>query len=130
MTKGSFVALAFAAAAMLAGGPAFAAGDAANGAKVFNKCKACHAGEKGAKHKVGPTLFGIYGRKAGTIEGYNRYKGLVGADWTWDEALLKDYLKDPKEFTHKRTGKNSVMTFKLTKDDEIADVIAYLKTLQ
>jgi len=130
MTKGSFVALAIAAAAMVAGGPAFAAGDVAQGAKVFNKCKACHAAEKGAKHKVGPTLFGIYGRKAGTIEGFNRYKGLVGADWTWDEALLKDYLKDPKGFTHKRTGKDSVMTFKLTKDEEVADVIAYLQTLK
>jgi cytochrome c len=130
MTKGLFAALAIAAAAIFAGGPAFAAGDAGKGAKVFNKCKACHAAEKEAKHKVGPTLFGIYGRKAGTIEGFNRYKGLVGADWTWDEALLKEYLHDPKEFTHKRTGKNSVMTFKLTKDDEIADVIEYLKTLK
>ena len=130
MTKGFFVALAIAATVMLTHDQAFAAGDVAKGAKVFNKCKACHAAEKDAKHKVGPTLFGIYGRKAGTIEGFNRYKGLVGADWTWDEALLKEYLHDPKEFTHKRTGKNSVMTFKLTKDDEIADVIAYLKTLQ
>ena len=130
MTKGSFLALAIVAAVMLAGGPAFAAGDPAKGAKLFNKCKACHAAEKGAKHKVGPTLFGIYGHKAGTIEGFNRYKGLVGADWTWDEAILKEYLKDPTAFTKKRTGKNSVMTFKLTKDDEIADVIAYLKTLK
>ena len=130
MTKGSFVALTIAALAMVAGGPAFAAGDVAKGVKVFNKCKACHAGEKGAKHKVGPTLFGIFGRKAGTIEGFNRYKGLVGADWTWDEAILKEYLKDPMAFTKKRTGKNSVMTFKLTKDDEIADVIAYLQTLK
>ena len=130
MNKGSFVALAIAAAVMLAGGSASAAGDAAKGAKVFNKCKACHSSDKGGKHKVGPNLFGIYGRKAGTAEGFNRYKGLQGADWTWDDALLKEYLHDPKAFTHKRTGKNSVMTFKLTKDDEIADVIAYLKTMK
>jgi len=130
MTKAWFFALAITAATVLAGGPAFAAGDAAKGAKVFNKCKACHDGAKGAKHKVGPTLFGIYGRKAGTIEGFNRYKGLVGADWTWDEAALKEYLKDPIAYTKKRTGKNSVMTFKLTKDDEVADVIAYLQTLK
>jgi cytochrome c len=130
MTKLSFVAAATAAAVMLAGTTAFAAGDAAKGAKVFNKCKACHDSAKGAKHKVGPTLFGIIGRKAGTIEGFNRYKGLVGADWTWDEALLKEYLKDPKDFTKKRTGKDSTMTFKLTKDDEIADVVAYVQTLK
>ena len=130
MNKGTLAALAVAAATALISGQASADGDAAKGAKVFNKCKACHDAVKGGKHKVGPNLFGVYGRKAGTIEGYNRYKGLVGADWTWDEKLLKEYLHDPKAFTHKRTGKDSIMTFKLTKDDEIADVIAYLKTMK
>lgn len=129
MNKGTFVALAAAAAMALVSGQA-AAGDASKGAKVFNKCKACHDAAKDGKHKVGPKLFGVFGRKAGTAEGFTRYKGLVGADWTWDEKLLKEYLHDPKKFTHNRTGKDSIMTFRLTKDDEIDDVIAYLKTLK
>ena len=130
MNKGTIAALAIAAAVALVSSQASADGDAAKGAKVFNKCKACHDATKGGKHKVGPNLFGVYGRKAGTMEGFNRYKGLVGADWTWDDKLLKEYLHDPKAFTHKRTGKDSIMTFKLTKEDEIADVIAYLKTVK
>ena len=57
---------------------------AADGAKVFKKCAACHSTEAG-KHKVGPSLAGVVGRKAGTAEGFEkRYKGLKDADWSWD----------------------------------------------
>ena len=46
--------------------PTLAEGNAANGAKVFNKCKACHENEKGL-NKVGPTLKGVVGRKAASV---------------------------------------------------------------
>ncbi len=46
------------------------AADAEAGKKVFNKCAACHSVEAG-KNKVGPSLFGVVGRKAGSVEGYN-----------------------------------------------------------
>ncbi|MFQ5763826.1 MAG: c-type cytochrome [Rhodospirillales bacterium] len=130
MRKETFVAIAAAVALALASGSALAAGDAKKGEKVFKKCKACHSAKKGGKHKVGPNLFGVVGRKAGTAKGFKRYKGMKGADWTWDEALLKEYLANPKKFTKKRTGKKSTMAFKLKKDSDKDDVIAYLKTLK
>ena len=120
--------LAIAAVVALGGGPALAAGDAAKGAKVFKKCKACHTAKKGGKHRVGPNLFGVVGRQAGSTD-FKRYRGMKGADWTWDEALLDVYLKDPKGFTKKRTGKKSAMVFKLKKSGDRANIIAYLKSL-
>ena len=107
-------------------GMALAAGDAAKGKKVFNKCKACHT-LKAGKHRVGPSLVGIVGRQAGTAAGYKRYKGMKGADWTWNEALLAEYLADPKKFTKARTGKRSAMTLKLKKKKDRENVIAFLK---
>lgn len=130
MRKETFVAVAAAVALALASGSALAAGDTKKGEKVFKKCKACHSAKKGGKHKVGPNLFGIVGRKAGTAVGFKRYKGMKGADWTWDEALLKEYLADPKKFAKKRTGKKSSMVFKLKKAGDRDNVIAYLKTLK
>ncbi len=109
--------------------PASAAGDAAKGKKAFNKCKACHT-VKAGKHKTGPSLAGVVGRKAGTADGFTRYKGLKGADWTWDDATLDAYLNDPKKFTKAKTGKNSAMVVKTRKKSTRADLIAYLKTLK
>ena len=85
--------------------------------------------KKGGKHRVGPKLFGVVGRKAGSTD-FKKYKGMKGADWTWDEALLDGYLKDPKAFSKKRTGKKSAMVFKLKKAGDRANVIAYLKSLK
>ena len=99
---------------------------AAEGKKVFNKCKACHSLEAG-KNKIGPSLAGVVGRKAGTAEGYTKYKGLKGADWTWDEASLMEYLLDPRKYTKAKTGTKSSMALKLKKEDDRKAVIEYLK---
>jgi cytochrome c len=129
MRKEKFIAVALAAAMALASGSAMAAGDAAKGVKVFKKCKTCHTANKGGKHKVGPNLFGVVGRKAGSTS-FKRYKGLKGADWTWDEKLLSEFLADPKKFTKGRGKKTSSMSLKLKKKDQRADVITYLKSLK
>lgn len=99
---------------------------AADGEAVFKKCKACHTLEAG-KHRVGPSLAGVVGRKAGTAEGYNRYKGLKDADWVWTEDELMAYLEDPTKFTKDKSGQRSAMGFKLKKEDERKAVIEYLK---
>ena len=128
MVKGIFPALGLAIAVALASGSAFA-DDPATGEKVFKKCKACHSTKSG-KNKVGPYLFGVFGRQAGTAKGYKKYRGLKGADYTWDEALLEEYLTDPKKFVKKRGAKGTSMAFKLKKADQRAHIIAYLKTLK
>ena len=114
------LALAFAAA--IGGGAALAAGDAAAGEKVFKKCKTCHSFDPG-KRKLGPHLKGVVGRKAGSVEGFKYSKAMAGSDITWDEASLDEFLKKPKAFL-----KGTKMSFGgLKKDDQRADLIAYLK---
>ncbi len=101
---------------------------AADGKKVYNKCKACHKVEAG-KHGVGPSLAGIYGKQAGTVEGYKRYKGLKGADWVWNTETLDAYLTDPRKYTKEKTGQAGSMVLKLRKPEERAAVIEFLKSL-
>ena len=108
--------------------PAGAQGDPARGKKVFNKCKACHAVKEG-KHKIGPSLYKVLNRKAGTASGFKNYRGLKGADWNWSEQNLDEYLKNPKKFVKQKTKKRSSMVLKLKKKRDRDDIIAYLKSL-
>jgi cytochrome c len=129
MIRNALVALAAAAVAALSfAGPTSAAGDAAAGADVFKKkCKSCHEADK---HKTGPMLGGAYGRKAGSTD-FPRYKGLVDADFAWDDKLLDEYLVDPGAFVKAHTKNTGTsMTFKLPDEKQRADVIEYLKTLK
>ena len=111
--------------AVLPAGHAGAA-DAAAGEKLFrSRCMVCHSNESGAKPKVGPNLFGVVGAKIGTKDDYKYSPSYVAAgkkDMVWAEGNLAEYLADPKAA--------SKMTFKLAKNDEQQDVIAYLKTLK
>ena len=102
---------------------AAAAQDAAAGESAFKVCKACHQVGEGAKNAVGPVLNGVVGRAAGTAADYNYTDANKNSGLTWDEATLTVYLKDPKA---KVPG--TKMAFPgLKKDEDIANVIAYLK---
>ena len=99
------------------------------GEKVFKKCKACHAGGDGAKHKIGPQLNGIFGRAAGTAEGFKKYsKDMTKAGddgLVWDEETLAAFLAKPKAMI-----KRTKMAFAgLKKEDDLTAVIAYLKAM-
>jgi cytochrome c len=99
--------------------------DADNGAKVFKKCMACHAIDE--KNKIGPSLKGIVGRKAASVEGFKYSDAMLakGAEGViWDEATLAAYLPDPKAWVP-----GTKMVFPgLKKPEEVTDLIAFLKT--
>jgi cytochrome c len=97
--------------------------DAAAGEKVFLKCKACHQIGEGAKNAVGPVLNGVVGRKAGTYPDYSYSDANKNSGITWDEATLKEYLKNPRA---KVPGTKMIFPG-LTKEEDIDNVIAYLK---
>lgn len=97
--------------------------DAAAGEKSFNKCRACHQVGETAKNVVGPVLNGLFGRKSGTVAGYNYSDANKNSGITWDEAVFADYIKDPKA---KIPG--TKMTFAGIKNEqEIKDLTAFLK---
>ena len=102
---------------------------AADGAKVWKKCKACHNYNK-AKNKAGPFLQGIIGRKCGAATKYKYgkdYRKICAANaWTWDAALLDEYIADPKKFVKARGGKRSKMAFRLKQSDNRNAVIQFL----
>ena len=120
--------IALAALALLAASSpvALAAGDVEKGKAVFKRCQVCHVHDT-KTNKVGPHLGDVVGRKAGSVEGFHysdamKKKGEEGLTWT--EENIATYLKDPKAFV----PGNKMVFVGLKKDDEIADVIAFLKS--
>lgn len=102
--------------------------DSVAGKKIFKKCAVCHSVKPGKK-KVGPSLFGVFGRAAGTVKGFRfspamKAKGADGL--VWNEEALDEWLTKPKKFVPKTR-----MAFSgLKKKGHRENVIAYLKTLK
>jgi len=99
------------------------------GAAVFKKCQACHSGEKGGPNKVGPDLWDLVDRPVGEHEGFAYSAGMKdfskgGTEkWTYDN--INHFITSPKKFV-----KGTAMGFAgLPKDEDRANVIAYLRTL-
>jgi len=96
--------------------------DAAAGEKTFAICKACHQVGDNAKNSVGPVLNGLFGRKAGSVEGYSYSEANKNSGLTWDEATFSDYIKDPKA----KVPGTKMIYAGLKDEQKIKDLIAYL----
>jgi len=100
----------------------FASTSAAEGAKVFKKCAACHSIAEGGVNKIGPTLWGVLGRKSGSIPDYKYSKAMTshGKNWSFEE--INGFLIKPKDWI-----KGTKMSFAGLKNaKERAAVILYM----
>ena len=101
------------------------AADPAAGEKVFKaQCGICHSAVQG-KNGIGPSLFGVIGRQAGTAPGFHFTADHKKLGVTWDTATMDKYLANPRAMV-----KDTSMTYAGLKEaDKRADVVAYLATL-
>ena len=107
-----------------AAAPATAAGDAEKGAALFRACIACHS-LKPDQNMTGPSLAGIWGRKAGSVGSFDRYSpALKSSDIVWDENSLDAWLKSPKSLV----PQNRMIFPGMSDPRQRADLIAFLKT--
>ena len=98
--------------------------DAVVGKQAFTQCAACHSVE--AVNGAGPSLQGIFGRKAGSFAGFRYSRALKSAGIAWDDKNLDAYLTDPQKLVP-----GNLMPFSGVADaKQRADLIAYLKTVK
>ncbi|MGN6517581.1 MAG: c-type cytochrome [Rhizomicrobium sp.] len=102
------------------------AADAAHGAAVFQRCAICHSNSKGAPAKIGPDLFGVVGRKAGTQANFSYSSAMKNSGITWTPDKLEAYVEHPQA-----TVPGNRMAFAgITSTADARDLVAYLQTLK
>ena len=112
--------------AVLAASAAAHAADAKNGQGVFTRCMACHTDKKGAPNGVGPNLFGVVGRKAGTMADFSYSPALKNSNIVWTNQKLDAWIANPMKMVP-----GTRMAFAGISDPkQRADLIAYLDTLK
>ena len=116
-------ALGLAATILLCASPAYAAGNAARGAVVFERCALCHNTNKDGGSGLGPNLFRVSGRKAGTLPDFPYSSALKNSHIVWTDSNLKAWVMHPAQFVP-----GSSMTFAGLSGPQADDVVAYLHT--
>ncbi len=102
-------------------------GNVEAGKRVAKKtCTVCHSFDKGGKVVYGPNLFGIYGKKAASVEGYKYSDALKNSGLVWNDKNLAAFASNPEQFVKGTTARFPGL--KSTKD--AADILAYIKTLK
>ena len=122
----------FAAAAALLASPALAAGNAAKGAQIFKgTCGVCHLAQphpavSDLAMRIGPNLWGVVGRKAGTQAHFRYSAAMHNSGIVWTTERLRPYVHDPQG-----TIPNIRMSFRgLANMQDVDDVVAYLQTFR
>ncbi|BAF86958.1 cytochrome c [Azorhizobium caulinodans ORS 571] len=96
------------------------------GAELFKRqCGTCHTTNAADQPRQGPTLAGVFGRKAGSVEGFRYSPGFAKADFSWDEAHLDAWLTNPQAVIP-----GAIMPYRQPKPDLRAALIGYLKELK
>ena len=100
----------------------FASTSAADGTKVFKKCAACHSIAQGGGNKIGPALWGVLGRQAGSVSDYKYSKAMTAHEKAWSFEEMNGFLTKPKDWV-----KGTKMSFAgLKKAKDRAAVILYM----
>lgn len=76
----------------------YATASQALGDRLLLQCRACHTFAKGAGHTLGPNLFDVFGRKAGSASGYGFTRALQDAEFVWTPRALDAWLAQPQKF--------------------------------
>ncbi|GAK32644.1 hypothetical protein JCM17846_19140 [Iodidimonas nitroreducens] len=122
MRRMAFLSFILIALAFIASRPA-AAQDVEKGEKLFARCQVCHVLEPEGR-KIGPSLYGVFGRTSGTVEGFAYSKAMQDAGIVWSEDTISAYLENPRTYIP-----GNRMAFPgLRKEEDRADLIAYLKS--
>ena len=99
------------------------ADDSSPGLAELKKCKICHTLDKGAGNRVGPNLYGVFGRKAGSADGFNYSEAMKQSGIVWDDDTLAKYLYEPRELVP-----GNKMAFPGIKDEAaLQDLLRQLK---
>lgn len=103
-----------------------ATGNAEAGQRVFNQCRACHSINQGGRAMVGPNLFGIVGRRAGSFEGFRYSRPMHEKheqNFVWTVDNLRAYIRNPKDIVP-----GGSMSFPgLRNEQQLNDLLAYLQ---
>jgi cytochrome c len=126
-TRVSLMGAAFILATGLLSPQAASAGDAGKGRGVFNsQCAMCHSNARNGPTILGPTLFGVVGRSAGSVAGFAYSSGMKSSGITWSNDKLEAYLPAPRAMVP-----GTKMSFGGIKNPtQLGDLVAYLDTLK
>jgi cytochrome c len=97
----------------------------ANRQQFLTSCGVCHTAEPGAPHRQGPNLYGVFGRKVGTVDGFKYSEALARSGLIWDEETLEHWTEDAAAALPGTT-----MNYRQRDPEKRKMIISYLKTLK
>lgn len=97
--------------------------DIKRGETLYFQCRACHTMHEGGAHKVGPNLWGVFGRKAGAAPGFSYSDAVNNSDIVWSAETIDKWLEQPADYL----PGNTMVFVGVKKPQDRANLIAYLK---